>query len=459
MASGTVSGPAIEKSDAWSFVKRRLGLRGIGVVCALLALSGCDFFEAETTRIPGERISIMLFQNTLEPDPRIADLQVRLPRPVRNIDWPQSGGNADHAMNHLELGAAIQEIWRADIGAGSSDTQRLLAQPIVAGDRIYAMDSESSVSAFNRANGAHVWTIDAKAPDDDDEAFGGGIAFEDGRLFVTTGFAQIFSVDAQSGKELWRKIVSGPMRAPPSVKNGRVFAITIDNQLFAFDAKTGEKLWSHTGISEVAGLLGGASPAVSGGAVIAPYSSGEVYALRVESGRVIWSDNLTSSRRLDALSSLADIRGMPVVDRGLVYAISHSGRMVAIDLRTGGRAWERGLGGVEMPWVAGEYIFVVTNRGELVCMTRRGGRIRWVQSLPRYEDDEEKDEPIKWSGPVLAGDRLVLVGSHGEAWSVSPYTGKPLGRVELGDDVLISPIVADGTIYFLTEAGDLVAMR
>jgi outer membrane protein assembly factor BamB len=92
-------------------------------------------------------------------------------------------------------------------------------------------------------------------------------------------------------------------------------------------------------------------------------------------------------------------------------------------------------------------------------MTRRGGRIRWISSLPRYEDPEHKKKPIKWSGPVLASDRLVLVGSHGEAWSMSPYTGKPLGRVELGSNILIAPVVADGTLYFLTESGDLIAMR
>jgi outer membrane protein assembly factor BamB len=101
----------------------------------------------------------------------------------------------------------------------------------------------------------------------------------------------------------------------------------------------------------------------------------------------------------------------------------------------------------------------MTTANELVCLTRRGGRVRWVSSLPRYEDSDNKENPIKWSGPVLAGDRLVLVSSHGEAWSISPYTGKPLGRVELGSDVLIAPVIADGTLYFLTESGDLIAMR
>src|SRR3546814_14206991 len=56
----------------------------------------------------------------------------------------------------------------------------------------------------------------------------------------------------------------GPRRAAPTVAGGRVFVVSIDNQLTALNAETGEKLWSHTGFSEPAGLLGGASPAVEG---------------------------------------------------------------------------------------------------------------------------------------------------------------------------------------------------
>ena len=150
---------------------------------------------------------------------------------------------------------------------------------------------------------------------------------------------------------------------------------------------------------------------------------------------------------------------MPVIDRGTVYAISHSGRMVAIDLRSGTRVWEKPIGGVEMPWVAGEFIFLVTNESQLVCLTRRGGRVRWVRDLPQFEEPDDLDDPIKWSGPTLAGDRLIITGSHGEAWSVSPYTGKVLGRVDLSEEIFLPPVVADGTLYFLTEDGDLIAMR
>ena len=127
--------------------------------------------------------------------------------------------------------------------------------------------------------------------------------------------------------------------------------------------------------------------------------------------------------------------------------------------RIGARLWEKDIGGTQMPWVAGDYVFVVTNDAELVALTRKEGYIRWIARLPRFEDEEDREDPIFWSGPVLAGDRLIVAGSHGEAMSVSPYTGEVLGRFELPDGVSISPVVADNTLYILTDAAELLALR
>ena len=66
---------------------------------------------------------------------------------------------------------------------------------------------------------------------------------------------------------------------------------------------------------------------------------------------------------------------------------------------------------------------------------------------------------IVWAGPVLAGDRLIIAGSHGEALAVSPYTGEVIGWIPVGKGVKIPPLVAQNTIYFLTEGGQLRAMR
>ncbi len=112
-----------------------------------------------------------------------------------------------------------------------------------------------------------------------------------------------------------------------------------------------------------------------------------------------------------------------------------------------------------MPWIGGDFIFLLTNDAQLVCLTRRDGRIRWVRPLPRYKDPEDQEGPIHWAGPVLASDRLIVAGSNGEAVSVSPYTGEVIGKIDLPGAVTMAPVVAGNSLYFLTEGGSLIAMR
>lgn len=427
---------------------------------AAFLLAGCGWFgEDEAPPLPGTRLSVMVVDTDAEPDPRLSDLRVKLPAPYANDAWPQGGGYSDHAMHHLQAGDVLRRIWSADIGSGSEGGRRLLSGPVVAEGRVYTMDSDFEVRAFDAETGERVWEFEPEIPDEDDEAFGGGVSYADRMIFVTTGYAKVFALNAATGQLVWEQRAPGPIRAAPSIGEGKVLAISIDNRVTAFDADTGEQVWFHAGFAETAGLLGGASPAVTDRTAIIPYSSGEIYSLRLSTGRANWSDSLVSVRRIDALASLSDIRGRPVVDRGLVYAISHAGRMVALDLNTGARAWDRRIGGTQTPWIAGDYIFVLTSDQTILAMTRRGGRVRWATPLPNYEDPEDLEDPITWVGPVLVADRLLVGNSLGELWSVSPYDGTPLGRVDLGDAISVPPVVANGIVYVQTDDGDLIALR
>ena len=437
-----------------------LGIAGLLGACSSIGDAYDGIFASTPEQIlPGKRIAILSLDRGLRPDLTVADLPVQLSEPYVNRTWTHFGGNPEHAMYHLALGDAPRQVWSIDIGEGSGDDRRLLAQPLVVDGVIYTMDSLTTVSAYDAARGKLLWRNDLEPEDEDDGYFGGGIAYDSGRIYVSTGFARVFSLDAKTGAEIWRQAVPAPMRAAPAAANGRVFVVTLDNQTFALSAENGAQLWHHSGLQEATGLIGGASPAISGSTVIAAYSSGEIIGLLAENGRILWSDSLSSVTRIDPLGDIAHIRGAPVIDRGVVFAISHSGRMVAVDLRRGVRAWEADLGGIEMPWVGGEFIFVLTNDAQLVCLTRRQGRIRWVRPLARYSNPEKQEDPIHWAGPVLAGDRLIVAGSNRQALSISPYSGEVLGVIELPDSVLMAPVVADNSLYFLTEGGKLVALR
>lgn len=440
----------------------RRELLALGLAAVLL--SGCDtvsdlFGSDEKPPLPGTRIAVIQGNSGLVAEPAIAGQKIVLPEPYINGGWEQPGGSAAHAMYHLALSDQPRTVWSASVGEGNDDDAAILSQPIVVGDVVFTMDARSTVTAYKQADGGVFWEVDLEQENEEDGFFGGGIAFEDGRLFVTTGMGIIFALDAKNGQEIWRADLKAPLRAAPTVSGGRVFVLTVDNQAIALASNDGRKLWDHTGIQETANLLGTASPAVSGGIVIIPYSSGELYALQVENGREVWSDSLAALRRTDPLADIAQIRGLPVIDRGIVFVVSHAGRTVAFDIKRGSRIWEREFGGTETPWAAGDYLYMLTNDNELVCLTRDKGEVRWVTALPKYEDPEDKEGAITWSGPLLASDRLIVAGSLGEAYAVSPYTGEIIGVIELPSGAAVSPIVANNTLYFISDEADIVAVR
>jgi len=426
-------------------------------LAAAVLLAGCG--DDKKAPIEGKRISVLELDKRLVADPKLANQPILLPPPFDNPAWPDAGGYPNHAMYHLDLGDKIHRAWKSGIGEGASRYSRVLAQPVVADSRVFTLDGETEVSAHDAKNGDSLWRFDTQPKDSDDGGFGGGVAYADGKLYVATGYAEALAFDAASGKLLWRQPLSGPVHGSPTVADGRLYAITVDNELDVLAVADGHRLWTHNGIPEPTNLLGSSSPAVEGDIVVVPYSSGEIFALRTENGQPVWSDNLATARPLGALSSLADIRGQPVIDRGRVFAVSHAGLLVSIDLRTGDRVWEQDIGGVHMPWVAGDYVYVLSDDGDLICLTREDGRARWVRALPRFEDEEAKKNPERWTGPVLAGDRLIVVSSKGQAFSVSPYTGAPLGYADFPDGVFVTPVVAGKTLYVVTDDADLIALR
>jgi outer membrane protein assembly factor BamB len=445
-------------------MSRRNGLRLCAALALVVALGGCDSIKSlvsgsDKTPLPGQRVSVLNLEHSLRPDPQLNALKIEVPRPFDNTAWPDAGGFPNHAMYHLALGDNLERVWKSNAGEGANRYGRVVAQPVLANNRIFTMDADDVVTAFDAKSGSRLWRFDPQPKNADATTYGGGVAASGDRLYIGTGYGEVLALDAASGKELWRVKVNAPIHSPPTVADDRVFVVTVENELDVLSAADGNRLWSHNGLPEPAGLTGGASPAVAGDLVIVPYSSGELYALRVENGRPLWNDSLAAAQPVGALSSLADIRGAPVIDRDRVFAISHSGLMVSIDLRTGDRVWEQDIGGVHAPWVAGEFIYVLSADNELICLTRADGRVRWARELPQWDNPEKKKDPIFWSGPVLAGDRLIVVSSEGEAFSVSPYTGEPLGSADFPDGVFINPIVADKTLYVLTDEADLVAMR
>lgn len=430
----------------------------------LLSLGGCGIFgrgEDKKPRTPllGERIPVLTYEGGAEVDPGLADVPVALPPATVNDAWTQPGGNAEKAMGHLALGTNLSRAWSVSI-EGNSKKARLAAGPVVANRTLYVQDVEAVVHAFAADTGALRWRKSLAAPGDSKSAlFGGGVSVDNNRLYATTGLGDVVALDAGNGNVLWRVRPAGPLRGAPTVSAGQLYVVTQDNQIFALNAEDGKTIWNEAGALENSGIFGVAAPATAQGTVVAGFSSGELTAYRYENGRAVWQDALSRTSVTTTVASLADIDANPVIDQGRVYAVGEGGRMVALELVTGQRLWELNVGGISTPWVAGEWVFVVTNQARLLCISRTSGKVRWIRPLQQWENAKKKNKPISWVGPVLAGDRLILANSDGGLVNVNAADGTVGTSVDVDSPVYLQPVVAGNTLYVLDSDGRLTAWR
>ena len=431
------------------------------VFTLVLLGGGCSagfFGEKETKdRLKGKRVSVNYSRSDLIADKRLENVEIVLPYPKVNKTWLKQGGNSTNSMQHLSLGDVPQKIWDVKAGVGSSKDSMLLASPIVIDGKVFVLDAKGILKAFNLSDGSSIWERSLKPAEN--SVYSGAIASDSRYIFVTLGSGELVCVKSSDGSEVWRTSIKSPLRGGATVVDDRIYVVTIDNKTLAFSAKTGQRLWTHSGAAETAALIGGGSPSVKSNVVVVSYSSGEVFGLKAETGRVFWADHLGVDNRLNGVGHIADINGSPVIDRGLVFNISNSGRLLATELRTGGRIWERAISGANTPWIAGEFIFIISNEGQIICLTRKSGLVKWVTQMPVFESPEDKEGIIKYVGPIIVGDRLIIASSLGEIYSLSPYKGTILGKVNISGSVYIPPIVAGQTLLVLSDSGVLTAFR
>jgi len=422
------------------------------VLAAAALLGGCNPFKKDKPRTPvvGERIAVLSSESEIEVDDTTAALPFTLPAAVANEDWAQSGGSASKSMGQLALGTSLGTAWSVSIGAGDNRSARLASAPVVGGGRIYTIDTVGTVRAFDPRNGGQVWSSSFGADVSRDSNYGGGVAFADGRVYATNGSGYVAALDAATGGVAWTVKPGGPLRGAPSVADGSVYVMSQDNQIYSLKTADGAQNWSSAAALEIAGVFG---------TVVAGFSSGELNAYRYENGRQVWQDALARTSMSTSVAALSDIDADPVIDGGQVFAIGKGGRMVALELNSGQRQWEQNIAGMATPWVAGEWVFVVTDEAKLIALHRNSGKVRWINQLPRWQNEKGKKGPIFYSGPVLAGGRLIVVSSQGTMINVNPDNGSFQSQTNVGGGISLQPVVAGSTLYILDDRGRLTAFR
>lgn len=432
---------------------------GVAVVGMVMALSACE----REVRLEGERLDP---RAVIDPGavsaPLVSEARpIKLPAATANADWPQRAGSATHLLTNPALGAGTTRAWSAAIGQGDSRRYRIDSAPVVGAGRIYTLDSRALLTATG-TNGATLWQANIAAPGDrDDDASGAGLAYEGGKIYATTGFGELVSLDAASGKVLWRQRFDAGVGGAPTVSNGVVYVVARDASAWAINSETGKVLWQFTGTPASAGMGGVSAPAVNGRLVVFPFASGEMVATLRQSGLTLWQGKVAGRRLGRGYTIVSDLTGDPVMVGDTLYAGSSAGKLGAFDLNSGERLWTADTGATSPVQVAGGSVFLSSDEGKLVRLDAATGATIWAVDMPYYTKDKVKRQreiTVNY-GPVLAGGRLFVASSDGVLRVFDPASGNLVGQAEIPGGAASDPVVAGSTLYVVSRTGQLHAFR
>ena len=439
----------------------------IAALALSLALSGCSHLPswlggstAEKPKLPGERNAVLAVGTELKPDEAASKLTLVLPTPNANADWQQHSGIFTSGTANLAATGNFDKEDSSHAGDGAAFEHTLIPRPVVGGGQVFAMDGDGRISAHEAGNISKVtWTSDGVYEDVDQNNIGGGLAYDSGKIYATSGRGKVVALDAATGKELWHMSVHIPFRSAPRVGEGKLFAVTIDDQLYALDSANGNVLWTHRGISETAGVMSSLSPALVTGAVIVPYTSGEIYMLATGDGHELWNGSVSGGKTTAASSVFSGIGGDPVVDGQVVFVASSGGGFSVLGVDQGAMVWSKPVASFNTPWIAGDFAFMLATDNTVVCFMKYDGRVRWATRLEGFEDMKRKLYPITWRGPVLVGGKLALVSNKGKLALINAMDGKIEEIKDIPSDIFTAPVVAGGVMYLINKDAKLYSLQ
>lgn len=429
-----------------------------------VVLAGCGNQERI---LEGERLDLRALNTAADEEASEANQEpvrvdkLSLASAVVNGEWTHRNGSAQHLIRHPALGRSLNKIWTANIGTGNSKKHFVTASPVVGGGRVFTMDANAGVRAFT-TGGAPVWAADLTPPNEkSNEASGGGLAYGNGVLAVTTGHGEVVVMDPATGAVRWRHQMTGAISADPVIAGDMVVAVARNNVALGLDIKNGRIKWQQVSPGNTAGVAGSGAPAALGKLVVIPFSSGELVGTVASNGLRAWSGSVTGSNKGLARNLVSDISSDPVIDGRTLYVANQTGRLAAMDRRSGERLWTAKDGSYTPVWPAGSAVFMVTDRFAVKRLNASDGTEVWSQELPDFKQDRERRKRATYAyfGPVLAGGQIWVGGSDGLLRSYDPVNGTLTGTVDIPGGAASQPAVAGGRMYILSGNGQIHAYQ
>ena len=419
----------------------------------MFVLIGCSFneitslFEEKEVKLPGKRENVFDFKDNIIVK---ANKKILVDKPQPIDSWNQQFQNPRNHLSHFKSKPVLKLKRKISLGNILFEKINLIVQPVNLGENIFYVDKDFNIISRNHMTGKLNWKTNLEREKKEKILFLGGMSLVGNSLVVTSGLGNIYLIDSNTGKKEWKKNFLVQFSRPALIFKNKVFAVSDDNQTFCLNLKNGEIIWNHIGNLEEVSIIGGSKPAAIDNTVVLSYSSGEIYALDENDGSLIWFDNIGSSNYFSR-SALNDIQSPLSIVNNKVYSPTFSDKLLVYDLDEGSKIWELKISSINQVTISGEALYIIDTLGKLLCLDSKTGKLLWSVQLKTNYDGEE----IRWYGPLLTSNKLLVANSFGTILSLSPFTGKTLSKLNFDEEFILSPFQIKNEVFLISKKGTI----
>lgn len=342
----------------------------------------------------------------------------------------------------IEETVKIRKLWSEGVGDGQGDGLYQL-QPVIDGNVIYAAGADGTVKAIDRERGKVIWKTDLDTP------LSGGVGLYGDALLLGSSDGFVIQLAASDGTQRWSSRLQGEVLAPPQGDGRVVVAQTYDGKLQGLDFDSGEKLWTYDSNVPVLTIRGTSTPILNSGSVYAGFANGRVIAFDAETGAVRWEVRVAISQGRSEIERIVDVDGTMALIGSELYAASYQGRVVAIDVASGRKVWQKDVSSFSGVSQGFGNVYVTDADGTISAYERSGQGLRWQQAALAYRE---------LSRPTPVSSYVAVTDFKGVLHLVSQVDGEFVGRTSVGGGGARADMLSDGNrLYVFNNSGKLIA--
>ncbi|SHM77613.1 outer membrane protein assembly factor BamB family protein [Roseibium suaedae] len=266
-----------------------------------------------------------------------------------------------------------------------------------------------------------------------------------------------------SGGRIWRanigasggSFTSDALRtsARPVSDGSRIYVYKPNGDVIALSTG-GARVWTRSlrpeGEKDVAP---GGGVTVSGNRVYVSTGYSQVVALDASSGQVIWTGALGTPAR-----------GAPVASNGLVFTVTDSNEVYALNESDGTEAWNyagisesAGVLSAASPAVSGGRVIVPTSAGEVMALDVKKGEPVWIDAVARgFRTFAVSGLSDVSASPVVADGTVYATGVAGRTIATSLKTGQRVWDKDIG--AVHTPVVSGSALFLVDLEDRMVAL-